>query len=263
MASWRRALVTGASSGIGEAFVDELSSSHVDVILVGQNIEALEAVAGRARSRSADVQIVCADLSTDEGIGVVESVIDDSSDIDLLVNCAGLGQWGLFADLAQTRADQTVQVNNLALVRLTHAALNRMLANDRGTIIQISSMASMTPGPQQAVYAATKAFVSSFGQALTAELAPTHVTCTTVLPGFTRTNYFARVGLSPDVPESHWMTSRQVASTSLQAASEGRPLVILGHRSRAKIALSTPFPSLLKGRTVAQVRRARSRLRRA
>lgn len=263
MTPWRRALVTGASSGIGEAFADELSSEHVDVILVGQNIQALEAVAGRARSRSADAQIVCADLSTDQGIGVVESVIADSPDIDLLVNCAGLGQWGTFADLAQARADETVHVNNLALVRLTHSALTRMLKNHRGTIIQISSMASMTPGPQQAVYAATKAFVSSFGQALTAELAPTPVTCTTVLPGFTRTNYFTRVGLSPDVPESHWMSSRQVASTSLQAASEGRPLVILGRRSRAKIALATPFPSLLKGRTVAQVRRARSRLRRA
>jgi short-subunit dehydrogenase len=254
--------VTGASSGIGEAFADELASSNVDVILVGRNLDALEAVAGRARSRMVNAQVVCADLSTDKGISRVESVIDASGAVDLLVNCAGLGQWGSFADLPLHGAVATVQVNNLALVRLTDAALTRMLKNGRGTIIQISSMASMAPGPQQAVYAATKAFVSSFGQALTAELDTTPVTCTTVLPGFTRTNYFARVGLSPQVPESHWMTSQQVASMSLAAAAQGHPLVIPGARNRWKLAIATPFPSLTKGRAVAQARRMRNRVRR-
>jgi uncharacterized protein len=252
--------VTGASSGIGEAFADELASADVDVILVGRNRDALEAVAVRARSRGVTAQVVCADLSTNTGISEVESVIDASGSADLLVNCAGLGQWGTFADLSLRRAAETVQVNNMALVRITHAALTKMLKNGGGTIIQISSMASMGPGPKQAVYAATKAFVSSFGQALTAELDASPVTCTTVLPGFTRTNYFARVGLSPEVPESRWMTSQEVAAMSLAAAAQGRALVIPGARNRLKLAIATPFPSLTKGYAVAKARRVKSGL---
>lgn len=259
---WRRALVTGASSGIGEAFADELASSGVDVILVGRNQDALEEVAGRARSRGVDAHVLCADLSTSTGVSRVESLIGSGRAVELLVNCAGLGQWGSFADLPLNRAVETIEVNNVALVRLTHAALIRMLENGRGSIIQISSMASMTPGPQQAVYSATKAFVSSFGQALTAELGTTPVTCTTVLPGFTRTNYFTRAGLSPEVPDSRWMTPREVASMSLTAAAQGHPLVIPGTRNRLKIALATPFPSMTKGRTVARARRVRGWVRR-
>jgi uncharacterized protein len=251
---WRRALVTGASSGIGEALADELSSSHVDVVLVGQNLGALESVASRARSCGVQAEVLAADLSTDTGIRRVESAIDAAGDVDLLVNCAGLGQWGLFADLPLQKAMETIQVNNVALVRLTYAALTKMLERGRGTIVQISSLASMGPGPHQAVYAATKAFVSSFGQALLVELESTPVTCTTVLPGFTRTNYFARVGLSPDVPESRWMTAQQVASMSLAGAADGRALVIPGTRNRRELALATPFPSLTKGRAVARAR---------
>ena len=136
-----------------------------------------------------------------------------------------------------------------------------MLENGRGTIVQVSSMASMAPGPQQAVYAATKAFVSSFGQALTAELEPTPVTCTTVLPGFTRTSYFERVGLSPEVPESYWWTPQQVASMSLAAAAKGRPLVIPGTRNRRKLAIATPYPSLTKGHALAGARAVRNWVR--
>ena len=257
---WRSALVTGASSGIGEAVADELASMHVQPILVGRNLAALETVADRARSHKVDPQVVCADLGTDEGISKVESIIEAAESVDLLVNCAGRGQWGSFVDLPLPDAEETILVNTLALVRLTHAVLPRMLKNGRGTLIQIASMAAMGPGPQQAVYAATKAFVSSFGQALTVELESSPVTCTTVLPGFTRTNYFARVGLSPDVPDSRWMTSAELAHMCLAAAASGRPLVIPGGRNRLEIAVSSPFPSLVKGRTVARARAARSRL---
>lgn len=254
--------MTGASSGIGEAFVDELATARVDVVLVGRNQQALAAVAGRARARGVDAQVVCADLSTGTGVSGVESVLGSGAAVDLLVNCAGLGQWGPFADLPVDRAVDTIEVNSVALVRLTHAALTRMLEEGRGAIIQISSMAAMAPGPQQAVYAATKAFVSSFGQALTVELEGTPVTCTTVLPGFTRTDYFARAGLAPRVPDSRWMTAQEVASMSLAAAAQGSPLVVPRARNRLEIALATPFPSMTKGRVVARARRVRRRLRR-
>jgi hypothetical protein len=115
-----------------------------------------------------------------------------------------------------------------------------------GTIIQISSMASAQPGPNQSVYAATKAFVSSFGQALAEELAGTGVTCTTVLPGYTKTRYFERVGAPMDEPR-RWMSAAEVARHSLEAARQGATLAIPGPRDRVRVQLSTPFPSLLWG----------------
>jgi short-subunit dehydrogenase len=149
-----------------------------------------------------------------------------------------------------------MHVNNDALVRLTHAAVLRMLEIGRGGIVQISSMAAAGPRPQQAVYAASKAFVSSFGQALFDELADTPVTCTTVLPGFTRTRYFARVGLDVHLPDDRWMTPAEVARISLAAARRGDALVVPGVRNRWKMAVATPFPSLAFGSAKRHIRQA-------
>jgi len=256
VARWNRALVTGASSGIGEAFADELASRRVDVILVGRDRAALETAASRARGRGVIAEVVPADLASPDGLAHVVRVIENAAPaIDLLVNNAGLGQWGRFLDLPLDRAIESMHVNTDALVTLTHAAANRMRENGSGSIIQISSMASTQPGPMQAVYAATKAFVASFGQAMTREWADSEigVTCTTVLPALTRTNYFARTGIDIDPNSKRWMSATEVALLSLDAAERGRPLVIPDARSRMKVAIATPFPSLALGRTKDQV----------
>jgi uncharacterized protein len=248
-AGWRRALVTGASSGIGEAFADRLASAGTDLILVGRDVTALGKVADRARGRGVAVDTVALDLSVDENIAALHAVIDEATPaFDLLVNNAGAGQFGAFVDLPLEDALEVMRVNNDALVSLSHAEAQRMLTTGRGSIIQISSMASASPGPGQAVYAAAKAFVTSFGQAISAELATTGATCTTVLPGYARTRYFSRAGVAPAIPDHHWMTSDEVAGIALDAALRGRPLVIPGRRNRWKLALATPFPTLAKGR---------------
>jgi short-subunit dehydrogenase len=263
MSRWSRALVTGASSGIGEAFVDELSTMNVDLILVGRKLDALNSAASRARSRGVRAEVLQADLSTEKGVTlVVEALRQATPVIDLLVNNAGVGQWGLFADLPADPAIETIRVNNVALVQLTYAAVAPMLEKGSGSIIQISSTASAGPGPQQAVYAATKAFVTSFGQALSAELAGSGVSCTTVLPGLTRTNYFSRAGFLPNAPEHRWMTAEKVAHVSLEAAHRARPLVIPGARNRWKIAVATQYPSLFKGRSKRCIRRTLDAMRR-
>ena len=259
---WRRALVTGASSGIGAAFADLLAAEHVDLVLIGRDREALDRVAAHARGRGIDVEVLPADLATDDGVEAAVAAIE-RSEIDLLVNNAGLGQWGAFVDLPLDLALDCIRVNDEALVHLTHAAAVRMVKAGRGTIIQIASLAAAGPSPQQAVYAASKAFVSSFGQAIHSELVSSGVTCTTVLPGFTRTNYFARVGLSPNVPPNRWMTPAQVASRSLDAAAKGRPLLVPGGRNLAKAAIATPFPSIGFGRIKGRIREARDSVRRA
>jgi hypothetical protein len=113
------------------------------------------------------------------------------------------------------------------------------------------------------VYAASKAFVTSFGQALWEELAATGVVSTTVLPGYTRTRYFERVGLSPDVPDRRWMSSDDVARAALAGARQRRAVVIPGARDRYRLALATQFPSGPKGRAKRQLDRARQLARQA
>jgi short-subunit dehydrogenase len=257
---WRRALVTGASSGIGEAFAEQLASRGVGLILVGRDVGALDEVAGRVRERGVEASTVVADLGRERDLEQVVGAIRDADPmIDLLVNNAGLGQYGSFLELPIDRADEVVRVNDIALVRLTHAAAVRMVEAGRGSVIQLSSMASASPAPYQAVYAASKAFVSSFGQAISDELKSAGVTCTTVLPGYTRTRYFERVNLEVDVPDRYWMTAGDVAAAALDAAEMGRPLVIPGAINRRRIATTAPFPSLLKGRVLrglGQIRRS-------
>jgi uncharacterized protein len=252
---WRRALVTGASSGIGAAFAEELASRHVDLILVARDVDALDAVAARAREAGSRVEVLPADLATDDGVaGVVTAIRQAAPRIDLLVNNAGLGQWGWFLDLPLDRAVESMRVNDIAVVELTHAAGTRMRDADGGSIIQVASMAAAFPAPQQAVYAASKAFLLNFGQALSQEWAGSGVTCTTVLPGLTRTNYFTRTGFDPGAPAGRWMAAGEVARSSLAAAEKGQALCVPGRRNRWKLVTVSRYPSLPAGRLKRRVR---------
>ena len=245
------------SSGIGEAFADELGSRHVDLVLVGRDVGALDSVAERARAAGVHVEVLPADLATNEGVAsVVAAIRDAAPPIDLLVNNAGLGQWGWFLDLPLDRAIESMRVNNVAVVELTHAAATRMRDGDGGSIIQVASMAAASPAPQQAVYAASKAFLMNFGQALSQEWAGSGVTCTTVLPGLTRTNYFTRTGLDPGAPEPRWMTAGEVAQSSLTAAETGQALCVPGRRNRWKLITVSRYPSLPAGRAKRRIREA-------
>ena len=258
MEQWQRALVTGASSGIGEALAGHLAAAGIDVVLVGRDHAALERVAAKARGSGVDAVVLAADLAVDAEVARVVSVLRDAEPmIDLLVNNAGLGQSGSFVDLPLAGALEVMRVNNDALVQLTHAAVLRMVAAGHGTIVQISSTVSAAPGPGQAVYAASKAFVSSFGQALSAELDGTGVMCTIVLPGHTRTRYFERMGFTADVPDKYWMTADDVARAAFDAARRQLPIVIPGAINRRAIMMSTSFPSLMKGRVVHKINEAR------
>ncbi|HUP73973.1 MAG TPA: SDR family NAD(P)-dependent oxidoreductase [Acidimicrobiales bacterium] len=255
---WRRALVTGASSGIGEAFADELAVRGVDLVVVGRDLRALEIVADRARMLGVHVEVIRADLSDEHGVATVVSSIRDADPmIDLLVNNAGVGRAGALADLSSVDLHETMRVNNEALVRLTHAALPRMIEADRGCLVHVSSAASRGPVAGHALYVATKAFVTNFGQSLSKELSDTNITSTTVLAGYTRTRYFERNGMSPEIAESRWATAEQVARQALDAAFERRSLVTTGPSHRWLRQLSTRFPGLASsypGRMLKQLR---------
>jgi short-subunit dehydrogenase len=252
---WRWTLVTGASSGIGEAFARHLGSLGVNVVLVGRDVGRLRSVAAVIAPSGVRTEVLVADLTTHEGVARVCTRLRSGEPmIDLLVNNAGTGQFGRFVDLPLAGAVEVLRVNNEALVQLTSVALVRMLRRRWGTIVQMSSTASAAPGPQQAVYAASKAFVSSFGQALSEELRGTGVTCTTVVAGRTRTRYFERVGAPVDVPARQWMSAEDVARLAIDAAQRGESIVVPGRANLRNVTLTSMFPSLPLGRALQSVR---------
>ncbi|HEY3241638.1 MAG TPA: SDR family oxidoreductase, partial [Acidimicrobiia bacterium] len=189
---WERALVTGASGGIGEVLARRLAARGCHLVLVARTEPALEKLASElSAAHGVDVEVLPADLITEEGVAAVEARLaqDGAPPVDLLVNNAGYGSAGPFAELDPARVAGEVRLNVLALVRLTRAAVPGMVARGRGSVLNVSSVASLQPLPNMATYAATKAFVTSFSESLHEELRGRGVTVTALLPGFTRTGF--------------------------------------------------------------------------
>ena len=257
---WRRALVTGASSGIGRAFVLALAAAGTDVVLVARRRERLEALAAEVESahgRAAEVLV--ADVSDEAQLRAVERcLVDGAPPVDLLVNCAGFGTHGRFAELPVDREEQEVLVNVLAPVRLTRAALPGMIDRGRGGIVNVSSIAAIQPLPQWATYGATKAYLTSFSQAVHEEVRHHGVTVLALMPGFTRSEFQdeSRSG-TERLPGFLWMAADDVARSGLQALARGRATFVPGAGYRAFAAVSRLAPWALARRVV---HRAGSRL---
>jgi short-subunit dehydrogenase len=181
----KQAVITGASSGLGAIFADQLAKRGHSLVLAGRDEARLTAVAQRVDT---NVELVVGDLGTDAGIDDLLKHLDDR-DIDVLVNNAGFGTYGPFAGIDPGREHELVAVNVDALVRLTHAVLPGMLARGRGGILNVASTIAFQPGPYQATYGASKAFVLSLSQALWAETRGTGVTVTALCPGPARTGF--------------------------------------------------------------------------
>ena len=231
----RAALVTGASSGLGDEFARLFAADGIDVVLVARRRDRLETLAGELRAaRKISVQVVTADLSVPEEVErVVREVQALPLEIEFLVNNAGLGNVGPYAQSALEKQMVMVDVNVRALVRLTHAFLPGMLARKRGRVLNIGSTAGLQPGPFGAVYYATKAFVNSFTEALSHELKGTGVTATVSLPGATATEFASVAGSGTTrLFRSGVMSSAEVARDAYRAMGRGIPFVIHGFMNR-------------------------------
>ncbi len=251
---WERALVTGASAGIGRAVAKQLAASGVGLVLVARDGHRLDELAEELRDNGAgpEVEVLPADLSDLSGLALVEKrVAADEAPIDLLVNNAGLGYEGPFHSQDAIEISETISVNVVALVRLTHVALGSMAARDRGQVILVSSMASLQGMPMTAVYSATKAFITSFGEGLYEEHKGTGVTVTTVLPGLTRTEFHERGRWNLDKwPSVGWQNADAVASATLTAAAKSRPEVITSWHNRALAVITTKAPRHFRRATI-------------
>lgn len=243
---WRRALVTGASSGIGRAFVLALAADGVDVVLVARRRERLEALAGEVESaHGTKAEILVADLADRDDLASVERcVADEARPVDVLVNCAGFGTHGRFAELPVEKEEAQVLVNVVAPVRLTHAALPGMIERRRGGIVNVSSIAAIQPLPHWATYGATKAYLTSFSQAVHEEVRGRGVTVLALMPGFTCSEFQeeSRSG-TERLPDFVWMDADDVARSALDALARGRATFVpgLGYRAFAAVSRVAPW----------------------
>jgi len=247
--SWGSALVTGASSGIGAALCRRLAAQGVDLVLVARDRERLDKLAAElGAGGGVEVEVLVADLADAAGrLRVAGRIGDAARPLDLVVNNAGFGTYGPFATLDVDGEEREIAVNVTALVRLTHAALVPMVARGRGTVLNVSSVAGLQATPGNATYGATKAFVSSFGEALAGEVAGTGVTVTTVLPGFTRTEFQQRAGIARrKIPGPLWQSAEAVAAEALDAARAGKAWHVTGRHNRVLVAASALVPRRLK-----------------
>ncbi len=233
--SGRRALVTGASTGIGKAFAELLAKRGCHLVVVARDQHRLDELAARLRaSTGVEVEVLQADLIDALQLRQVEARLADAPVIDLLVNNAGFATSGRFAELDIDREEQEIGLNVVALARLTRAALPGMLQQQSGNIINVSSIAGFLPGPTLATYSATKAYVTSFSEALHEELSGTGVRVQALCPGYTRTEFQERAGVNADgVPRFAWMTPEAVARISLDGLRKGSAVVVPGRVNRA------------------------------
>lgn len=241
----------------------QLAAAGVDVVLVARSGDRLEELAGELRGYGAgpDVEVLEADLCDPQGLAAVEERVSaEEVPIDLLVNNAGLGYEGAFHSQDPAEVSETVDVNVVALVRLTHAALRTMAARGRGQVILVSSMASLQGLPMTAVYAATKAFITSLGEALYEEHKGTGVAVTTVLPGLTRTEFHQRGRWDLEKwPSVGWQDAGEVAREALRAAARSRPEAVTGRLNRLLAVLSSKAPRRIRRATLGWAARRRWR----
>lgn len=234
----RKALVTGASAGIGKAYADILASQGFQLVLVARRVERLEALAARFNTAyGIPVEVLPADLSTEEGVARVEHRLA-AGDIDFLVNNAGYDVFGNFAQIPIEKALGLIRCLELATVRLTRAVLPGMLDRRRGAVVNVSSIGAFGPKRKDSIYVASKAFVNRFSESLALELKGSGVRVQSLCPGFTLTEFhdapeYAPYHIKERVPAWLWMKPEQVVTASLQALGNDRVICVPGTINQA------------------------------
>ena len=247
------ALVTGASAGIGREFARQLGGRAAGLVLVARRAQRLEELRAelRARHPGLEVEVRPTDLSQPAPIDALISwATAQQPPIDLLINNAGLGDLGAFATADPEKVDRMMQVNMVALTRLTRALLPAMIAQRGGAVLNVSSSASFLPIPNFAVYAATKAYVTSFSEGLRGELHGTGVQVSALCPGPVQTE-FTDVAQRPggereSPPQFVYVPVEQVVRDALSGLESGRPIVIPGWGMKLGMLIVrlTPLPVL-------------------
>jgi len=242
------ALITGASSGIGAAFARELARRHYNLILVARSPDQLNTLAQQLRNEhSIQVEVIVQDLGQPQAATRVYQIVKDRGlTLDLLINNAGCGDYGPFASRSRSRQLEMIHLNIAALVELTHCVLPEMQQRRSGSIINVASIAGFQPIPYLSVYAASKAFVLSFSQALCTENLEFNLRIQALCPGPTQSNFFQKAEFPDSMNNNKRVTiipSEKVVQDSLRGLEKNQPVVVTG-TFKAHIIVNLPrfFP---------------------
>jgi short-subunit dehydrogenase len=253
----KSALITGATAGIGSELAGIMAADGYALALVARDQTRLTA---RARDLEKQyhvpVKTLAHDLSNPAAPAeIFEHLRSESFPVSVLVNNAGFGVFGKFAETDLDKEMQLLQVNMGSLVQLTKLCLKPMLERREGRILNVASTASFQPGPWLSLYSASKAFVYSFSCALSLELRGTGVSVTALCPGGTATEFRQRAGMVEKGGLFHQMSARRVAQIGYRAMLKGRPIVIAGWKNRFMIELSRRFPTMWMARAAERLNR--------
>ena len=237
------ALITGASSGIGKEFAQQLAAKKNNLILVARSQDKLTAIASELQQQHLiDVEVIALDLTVPAaGKTVFDLVEQKGLAVDLLINNAGFGDYGLFSDRDLSKQLAMIQLNLMVLTELTGLFLPLMKSRGYGGIINLSSIAGFQPLPYMSVYGATKAFVLSFTEALWAENKDSGVSILALCPGPTESQFFERADFPDSVTESQsasaaLTSTKEVVAEALKALAKGHSNRVTGNIANRFIA---------------------------
>jgi uncharacterized protein len=241
----RYALITGASSGIGYELAKLFAQDGYNIIAVARTEEDLQKVANELKQQYGVEAIpIAKDLfQQNAAFELYDEIKKRGLVVDVLVNDAGQGQYGLFVEADIHRLLAIIQLNVTSLTVLTHLFLKDMVGRNEGKILQLASIASQLPGPWQAVYHATKAYVLSFTEALVSELKDSAVTVTALQPGATDTDFFNKAEMQESkILDTKLSDPARVAKDGYEALMSGDDKVISGFKNKAMVGMSNVMP---------------------
>ena len=238
------ALVTGASAGLGREFAIQLARRGYDLVIVARDEERLRALATEIHEATGtNVEVLRADLTMYEDVSTVVERIDRGP-LDVLVNNAGFGTRGSLAKTSREGQEAMLQVHVMAMHRLTQSAVQGMVAAEKGSIINVASVASWLISPGNVNYNSTKAWQRFYSESLALELRGKGVYVQALCPGYTHTEFHQRGGMNKkSVPGWWWMNAERVVKESLDAMERRRPVVVVpgvGYKVAAFIARFMP-----------------------
>ena len=256
----RYALITGASSGIGYELAKLFAQDGYNLILVARTKEDLGKAATEFSQYGIDVVTIAKDLfERNAAFEVYDEVKSKGLAVDVLVNDAGQGQFGLFVDSDINRLLDLIQLNVASLTAMTHLFLKDMVSRNEGKILQLASIASKLPGPWQAVYHATKAYVLSFTEALIRELKDSAVSMTALQPGATDTDFFNKAEMQESkIMDTKLSDPAQVAKDGYEALMKGDDKVVSGLKNKAMMGMSNMMPDKMVAAKIAKVQEPKS-----
>ena len=246
------ALITGASSGIGKELAYCHAETGSDMVLVARSMDKLETLKSELESKyGVQVKVISKDLTLpDSPKAIYDEIANQSIEINYLINNAGFGGHGKFHERPWEKDLAMINLNITALTALTRFFLPEMVERNSGKILNVSSTASFMPGPLQAVYFATKAYVTFFSNALSEELHDTQVTVTNLMPGATETEFAKTSGMDKTDLFDNTASAKSVAKDGYEGMLQGKLDVISGLTTSQKIMMKmipfTPKKMILK-----------------